>query len=203
MATLDSFHSLVLPTVIGCPTVTANQAIVNACIEFCEKTLIVREVVDRFNTVAGTQDYDIDVSSMSKLVLIMQASVDGIELAPVGSDDFSSLGTAVSKPQTYRYREDGSLSLYPIPDAVYSIGMVIATKPSRAATAVNDKLFEDWGEHIASGALQRLMLMPAVWGNPVLAASHAGHFMAGVNRARLDRHREKTRAETRVQPVWI
>lgn len=203
MATLDSFHSLVLPSVIGCPTVTANQAIVNACIEFCEKTLIVREVIDPFDTVADTQDYDIDVSIGSKLVMIMQASIDGIELVPLGSDDFLSLGTAVSKPQSYRYREDGTLALYPIPDDVYAVGMVVATKPSRAATTVNDKLFEDWGEHIASGALQRLLMIPAVWSNPALAASHASYFMAGINKARLDHRREKTRAETSIRPVWI
>lgn len=203
MATLDSFHSLVLPSVIGCPTVTANQAIVNACIEFCEKTLIVREVADTFQTIANVSEYDIYVSNGSKLVMIMSASVDGMDMVPLGNDDFPSLGTAVSKPQTYRYREDGALSLYPTPDAAYTIGMVAAVKPSRAATAVDDKLFEDWGEHIASGALQRLLMLPSTWANPALAVSHGAYFATGINRARLEHRREKTRAETSIRPVWI
>ena len=203
MTTLEAFHSLVLPSVIGCPTITASQAILNACIEFCEKSLIVREVVDPFTTVANVSAYDIELSSGAKLAMIMSASVDSKDITALGSDDFPNLGTAVSKPQSCRYGEDGMLQLYPVPDAAYTIGLVVAIKPSRSATAVNDKLFEDWGEHIASGALQRLMLLPSAWANPALAASHGAYFSAGINQARLAHRREKTRAETRVQPVWI
>lgn len=208
MTPLQSFHSLVLPSAIGCPVPTLNQAILSACIDFCERSLIYREKLDSAYTSINVADVELDLPSNTRVVKVMQVSLDGSPIDPAGEDDFLGINPNTnrppSKPSTFVYMPNGTLSFYPIPDAAYSVQAYVALKPSRSATSIDDRLFEDWAECIASGALYRLLTIPSSdWANAVLAKVHYDAFTAGVNKALVESRREKTRAQERIQPVWI
>ena len=207
MASLQSFHSLVMPSVKGCPIPTADQAILNACIDFCERSLIFREVLDTCYTAVNSTDVELDLPTQTRVAKIMRVSLDGVEIRPVGSDDFMGINinpnTPSAKPSSFAYMSNGVLMFHPKPNAVYSVQAYVALKPTRSATAVDDKLFEDWGDYIASGALQRLLTIPSDWANLSLAKVHYDIYMSGVNKAMVESRRDKTRAEERIQPVWI
>ena len=50
MISIDKFYSRVMPYVQGCPEPTASQAILDAAIEFCDKTNVMRQTLDTFFT---------------------------------------------------------------------------------------------------------------------------------------------------------
>ena len=76
MAALSKFLPFVLPHVPACPDITAEQAILSSCIEFCVQTLLVQELTTASVT-AGTQDYTVDVPSGSRLLWVFCSHTTG------------------------------------------------------------------------------------------------------------------------------
>lgn len=205
MSAIQAFFGRVAPFVIGCPDPTISQAIIDTCIHFCEMSMIDRRRLDAVQTSAGNQSVDLDLPPSTRAVRVLNVQVDGVNIEAAPDDVFSyetAINGSVGKPRGYIY-QDGALLLYPIPDATYTVSVQVALKPTRSATTVHDKLFEDWADVIASGSISRLMAMPADWTNGPLAAVYQTAYTVGLNRAMLESSREKTRATLRVEPVRI
>jgi hypothetical protein len=113
-------------------------------------------------------------------------------------------GEQLGVSRVFSNTPDGTVMLYPFPDGVYPVRTMVVLKPTRSATAVDDILFESWGDVVASGALARILAMPGTaWANPSIARIHYETFRQGINRSEVEFRRQRTTLEMRVQSVHI
>lgn len=212
MASYDDFLSRVLIEVPGCPEISALQAVRDSCIEFCEKSLILTRDHDPVTVKAGVVDYELEPPSGYLVVKVMQAWLDNNKLEPMAYDIireasvynrlFSAYQSAPSTPIRYLQKDERSVSLWPLADKNYANGLTmrVALKPTRSSTTVEDVLFEDYAEAIASGALGRLMSsVGKAYSSAQGAALHKAQFTQGLNVARQRASHGHTRSNLSVR----
>lgn len=209
----EEFFSYVLPDVAGCPEITAIQAIRDATINFCEKSLIHQADHDPVSVIAKIADYDLDTPILgTRITKVMKAWYKGQELIPAAPDQvrdpsvynqrIGGYQTQYSTPKFFLQKVPEAFSLLPIPDQslAQAITMRVALVPLRSSTTCADFLFEQWAETIAAGAVSKLQLSAGKpYSNPAAAAIHQAVFNAGVNAARQKANRGYTRASLSVQ----
>jgi len=212
MKSYDEFLPYVL---LDCPGVSDDAAIgalASAAIEFCEKSLILQRDADPMNIKAGVTDYDLDSPLSGHLVhKVMKAWCGMTRLTPVAPDDMddpSHYNPAASptpqdgQPTHFTQKDERTISLWKTPgaDAAKALTMRVALKPSRAATSVDDVLFEDWVDVISAGAKASLMIIPnKPFSSPQMAAFNQGAFVAGINKAMIKANKGHTRANLSVR----
>ena len=202
MAALAAFHSRIFPLVPNCPIPTAEMALVDACIEFCEQGSAVHRELTAVATEVGESRVELVLPAESLLVRITALKIDGRET--VARPYFEMDEDVSGLPRMFSNTPQGDVMLYPVPDAVYPVKATALLKPSREATTVDDILFESWGDVVASGALARILAMPGVaWSNPSIARIHYETFRQGINRSEVEFRRQRTTLEMRVQSVHI
>lgn len=197
MSSYEAFFPYVLPEVIGAPEPLVVNAIRNSVIEFCEKSLVLTRDHDPVTVLPNIVDYDLEPPAGYLVVKVMQAWLDNQPLDPLAPDFvreasvynrlFESYEAAPSTPRFYLQKDERTITVWELPDKTYTNGLTmrVALKPTRASTEIEDVVFEDYAETIASGAIMRLMMSPGKsYTNPELAAVHKGIFNQGINTAR-------------------
>ena len=175
MKPLSAFFPRILPYLPGCPEPLAAQVLVNAAIEFCEASLTLRQNLDTFKTFKGQVQYDLDPpSAQHDINRVMGVTLDGKELtAGMAEAIRGDLPTAVAKPRGfYTDRTDSvfTLMLSPPPDGAYDVVVNVTLRPARAATQLDDDLYNIWIDPIVSGAIARAMQVPGQpFSNPAQA----------------------------------
>ena len=213
MKAVSAFRTRIAGRVPGVLDPVIDIAVLDTCIDFCEKTLVIRGMLDSFLTTASVREYDLQASSPLSVAKVIRVWCDDMELSPVDDDELagpygfvSSIPgqtATTSAPRLFGQPEPGLIAMYPIPDRAYTINARVALRPTRTATSVSDALFEDWAEAITHGACVRIMTQPGEFMNPKLADFHRQSYMAEINRAMLQARRGSIRAESRVRPVHI
>lgn len=165
MKTLSAFYPRILPYLPGCPEPLAAQVLVNSAIEFCEASLTLRQNLDAFNTSAGRIQYDLEPpSTQHDINRVMGVTLGGKELSPGMAEIIrGDLPTGEAKPRGfYTDRTDSvfTLMLAPPPDGVYEVLVNVTLRPARAATQLDDDLYNIWIDPIVSGAIARAMQIP-------------------------------------------
>lgn len=197
MTSYEDFLSRVLIEVPGCAEISALLAIKDACIEFCEKSLILVRDHDPITVYQNEVDYDLEAPAQMLVVKVMKAWMENNPIDPMFPDivrdasvynrEYSSFQSAPSTPRKYLQKSERTISVWPLPDKTYMNGLTlrVALKPTRNSTAVDDVIHEDYADAIASGALSKLMRSS---GKPYtdlrLAEDRRREFMAGLNVAR-------------------
>lgn len=207
MKALSVFRTRIAPRVPGASDDLIDQAVLDACIDFSTRSLVVKRMMDPFLTKAGVLEYELDAG----VVQVVRAWCNGRELQPLHEDEpdataFRASVTGVVRtfgtPRCFVQTDPGVIGLSPTPDSVYSIDLRVALKPLRAATQVEDQLFEDWCPAIVDGALARLYEM-GDFANAGLFKAHTGRYEMALNTAMLEARMGAARAQTRVRPVHI
>lgn len=187
------FYEYVLPEVHGCPKGIAKNAIRDAVIEFCDKSLIWTAPSEKTDILAGYARYgfntraDDAITATLTHVAIEDSPLDIIaqkELESVASD-WRNL-TSV-KPTKCFMDTAQTLRLVGTPTEDIDDGLYVevALKPSRASVECPDFLLENWAEWIAHGALARLKAMVGrVWADPNIVSFHRSEFRSGISRAK-------------------
>lgn len=215
MKSLDSFLTRVMPHVIGCPDVTAKEVMVDAAIDFCEKTLILRQTLDHLDTEAGVLEYDLssmNQNSQESVFCPMQVWFKGCLLEPVSADlianvqafstDVTGNTITQSAPTQYFWTAPSTLGLYPIPDVseLKTITVRAAVRPKRTATTLNDVLYDDWVEAIAAGTLARLHAMKdQPWASSDRSQIQRRYFHECIQRARVESSSGRVRGSMSVR----
>lgn len=212
MASYEDFFSRVLIEVPGCPEITATQAIRDSCIEFCEKSLILTRDHDPVTVKANVVDYDLEPPSGYLVIKVMQAWLDHNKLEPLAPDVvrdaavynrlFTAYQAAPSTPLRYLQKDERTISVWPVPDQNFTNGLTmrVALKPTRLSSSVEDVLFEDYAEPIASGAVSRLMSsVGKAYSSPQGASLHRALFVQGLNVARQRSSHGHTRSNLSVR----
>lgn len=210
MLSLDVFLPRLLPSVPGCTDPLARQALLDAAIEFCEQTQIVRVITDPQPVSADVASYSVDIPSSQRVTLVQHAWYGNRELKPAPSEIISNAkfynGTASGPDAVPAYFYEGAVGevqVYPIPGSLANQSLVfrVATKPSRSATQVENVLYEDWAEAIVAGARERLHAIPDVpFSSANAMATAMALFNQGISRARSEAQRGRIRGSISAQP---
>lgn len=188
MATWSAFAPWVKPLVPGCPDPMVERALCDAAIEFCELT---QAFVERatLNVRSGRATYEV-ASDEGIPGMVQGVTVDGNVLPPIFMDALTNVygeewKNHTGAPRFYLGDNEDTLRLYPIPDADLTGTMTLSTRPGRADTTCDDRLFERYGETIADGALARLLNQTSTpWADPVMGAARRVKFQQGINKVR-------------------
>lgn len=164
-------YSKFLPEVIqfvpDVPEFVAENAIKQACIEFCERTRFWQVDLDPIQTLAKTAAYDVDTPTGTKFVDIVEAWYNDVLLIPKAVEDLTRIyrytdwRTVESDPQYLTRMIPTEVMLVPMP--VKSGGELkirAAVAPTRDSTQVDDQLYESYLEYISYGARARLYNSP-------------------------------------------
>ena len=207
-ARYEDFLTEVMPYVRDCPEFVAVNALRNAMIEFCDKSMLWQYEVDPIDTVAGTTEYTLALPNGTGLARIMDLFYNGHRLLPKSETELAKLyvddwRSQEGEPSYYTQRWPNVVILCPAPSTSIQNGLdlLVALRPTRASIAVDDFLFERWAEEIAFGARARLM---AISGQPytdqVQASYYRAKFDAVIGKAKIELNRGLTRATQYVRP---
>jgi hypothetical protein len=210
--TFDQFFPEVLPYVRDCPEFVAINAIRNACIEFCDKSLYWREVLNPITLVVGQSTYPLDpVSNGATVAQIVSASIGISSLMSgneeklsqtIGADWRSRIG-----PVAYFVQDDlDNVVLAQVPDGSQSDPLIItaAIRPERTATKVDKELFDRYAEIIGFGARARLHDTPGQpYSDDTAAKKFRMWFESGYGEAKIAANRARGRGPLMVRPPRI
>lgn len=203
MAALSVFLPRVLIGAPGCAEFSAEQAVLDACIQFCRETLAMQQFLSAVTVTPGTADYALNAGAGLVAVKVMEASLDGYTLEPAALADLARVAdwnVETGPVECYTQLGDGAMKLYRVPDAAGSLRIRAAVAPTRAATAVPDMLADRWLDAVTSGALSRLLMQPdRPYTNPKLAQVHLQNFFAEIAKVRVEATKGFTNAPLRVR----
>ena len=214
MAALDALLPYLLPSVTGCSEPLALQTLRATAYDFCARTDLIQRVLVS-DCVAGTQDYTITAPVDMELLRILSVSWQGQILTPVSpalvQQDIVlrgvTIGTAVptSNSPTWYFQKtptDSGFSLYPIPNATLASGLTVKASfgTSNTATTIDDVLFSDWADDLATGAMGTLMSMPGHMFSSREAPAYTKLFNGAVTRGRRLQANGRLPGSLRVMP---
>lgn len=164
MISIDEFFPRVLPYVPGCSEPLARQAILDSAIRYCEKTLILRQSLDSFNTIKNLVSYDLESpNNQMRVARVLSVTIDGKEVKGIFEEDVPLLSDDEGKPTgfyTTRVDSEFVLNLYPKPDRKYKVVVTVALAPTKRATSLEDDLYNVWSDGVIAGAIANIAKVP-------------------------------------------
>jgi hypothetical protein len=201
MAALADFSKHVLIEVPMCPQPVVNEAVLRACIEFCERTALFDEktVVE---TEAGDDMYALAFNSglVAHRVLYVKRgdsplSRSSRDLADGAAGDLGATGA----PTMYYLNASDMLVLAPVPDSVETLTVKAIVKPAQTATAVPDSLAAHWMLGIAAGAKAFLFSQKGTaWYDPEASLTKASQFSQAIDKAITQQRAGRSGTQSRV-----
>lgn len=191
----------VLTRVRGCPEGEAEDAMRNACMEFCTDTRVL--MTGMTVTVDGTEVFT--PQFQTQVLDIFEARIAGEQILVTHANDPCVLELGPDE-HAITFVDPSFCELTPPATtlAPVTLELLVATAPGPESTGVNDLLWLRHSEALKSGALARLFAMPGVaWSNPELAVYHEGKFREAIKKAASDngRNRVQPGRRLRVRPV--
>ncbi len=181
----DQFLPLVLPFVPGCPDLVAEEEVRNAAEEFFDRSKAWRIWTAEQDTVVNQSDYAPTIPSNTRLVKLIAAKLDGLDL---DIDDSHGDMTAGLPLAAYTY-DLVNITLWPTPaSAGQKLKVNLAMTITSAATGLDDNLFNSFRLQIAEGAIARLAAhADKPYSNAGVAGLHAGKFSDCIEKAKTAR----------------
>jgi hypothetical protein len=176
------------PNAPGAPQPVIVTNVRDAAIEACEKTLAYKYVQAEQTLVNGTYSYSYVPASATEVHAILSVNInDNIKITPKTVEDITRIypfwpTTASSyrgSPQYVVHFDADTYLMALTPDATtpYLLHMILALKPLRTATGLEQSVFDELEDAIVHGTLQRMLTMPEqTWSDTELAAYHAKQF---------------------------
>lgn len=161
MKTWAEFYDDLLPDVPMCPRAMAQKAVKDAAQQFFERTLAwVADTTD-ITIAADTISYTIPLTTGTKVVQIMRATLDDAPLDVLTERDLPSNWQTAGVVRRGVFTLDRK-TVYIVPQQ--SAGAIavlqVALKPADSATGIDDEMFEHYSRVISTGAAAILMDMP-------------------------------------------
>jgi hypothetical protein len=179
MAALTALRPKVQPHVSGCPLPVIDDAILDAVIDFCNRSRAYRFTPAEITVVASTANYTVSgLPTGTEIAWLLAAEYDDL---PIDTPDTGSI------PQSWATEEGEvtaavmysatQIGLRKVPDEAQTLNVRLALRPSLAATTFPDEFNALYREQIAAGALARLYAMPKQpWSAPELVADCRNQF---------------------------
>ena len=210
----------VMLDVAGCPDSVAKNAVKQAAIEFCTESRCWTDQIDDVTTVASTGTYElaattlqtaygIDIEIVAVRKVQRPTAARPLPTIPSQHMDRWSPQTSTDEPRWFNSEQSfvtGAtrsrfISLYPVPDDVYTYNVWATLRPKKTATSGPDFLYDDWLEPIAHGAKARLKAMSnRPWADPKMIDFHRREFIKGWTEARIRETKSNVQSSTVVAP---
>lgn len=173
-----------------CPKALIVEAIRQKVIEFCQKSLFLRQELDGFYTVADDNEYDLSPPVDNNIAQLLMLKVNKRELEPKTQDDLEEIyqewRDQEGQPSYFFLKNTNTAILVPKPIGVYPVRILVALKPTQAAQGVDEIIFEEYKDAIKHGALAYLMLMAEkTWSNPNMSAFYQSQFDAAIQESKI------------------
>lgn len=191
MATVNfsQWYDDVLPHAPGCASAMALDAIRKAAIEFCKETRVWRYEHPAVTVSANVAEYPFTPPTDTVVSEILDAWYDGVWLEPLGPDELADInGNWLTwtgpRPIYVTQSDERTVRLVPEPTVTLADGltMLVALKPAHDATTIEERLYEEYREEIACGALARLLMSPKKpYSDPALGPQKAAEFRSHCN----------------------
>jgi len=192
-----------------CPKALIVEAIRQKVIEFCQRSLFLRQELDGFYTVADDNEYDLSPPVDNNIAQLLMLKVNKRELEPKTQDDMEEIyqewRDQSGEPQYFFLKNTNTAILVPKPIGVYPVRILVALKPTQSAQGVDELIFEEYKDAIKHGALAYLMLMAEKsWSNPNMSAFYQSQFDTSVIEAKLRAEKGYAHRKTfRSKPKYI
>lgn len=192
--TPSQLYSRVMPYVQGCPEPTVDQAIMDAAIEFAEKSQIIFTQEAPIPLVDGRATYYVFPEFGLDLDMVRAVHCgtrELIRLTPNSQhDNVPDWRTSMSSEPTHysTFTSSGEITVYPKPTSVNGATLRVQATwhPSMTATSFPDEMGKKYFKEIAEGAKAKLMMMAdRKWSNPQLAIVCERKFEDGALDARI------------------
>jgi hypothetical protein len=201
MAALADFSKHVLIEVPMCPQPVANEAVLRACIEFCERTALFDEKTT-VETDPGDDTYALAFNSglVAHRILYVKRGDSPLSRSSLDQMDGATgdLG-GTGAPTMYYLNASDMLVLAPAPDSVETLTVKAVVKPSQVATAVPDALAAHWMLGIAAGAKALLFSQKSTaWYDPNASVAKASEFSQAIDKAITQQRAGRSGTQSRV-----
>jgi len=205
MATaLSAFLPYVIPWAPGAPRPTVQAKVLDAITELCEESLLLRETLTAFDLTINIDTYTLTPPAGSDVIMATSVMVNDKPIWPASEDELDTIDVywrkgIVGLPNRWFQPSPTTLRFNRIPDRTLTGGVLVevATKPTLASTTVDDELYTEWREHVANGALWRLLSMRGVeWEDQKIAQEKGIFWNSAIARAKARARMGKTRAPT-------
>jgi hypothetical protein len=204
----DLFLPEVMPYIHDTPEFVIINAIRNACIEFCDKSLLWQYEHDPITALPNVNTYEFDLPTGTTTARIMSAWYMNLPMMSKSEDDLYRIfpmdwRTMVGRPQFYTQNNASEVIIAPAPQILSVAGFkfIMALKPTRASTTIDGDIYERWAEHIAFGARARLYDTPnQPYSDPQQAIKYRQWFESAIGEAKVERNRGLNRATIKVRP---
>lgn len=182
----DDLHRI-LPYASDCPPSAAIFHLREAAADFFQRTLAWREDLPVVLSVVGAQDYTLTLPGMTKIAKLLRYTFDGAEKDVVDAEVGERLAIDGSMREAAWTLDRLGLSINPRPVSAGKVMTVrVALKPTNTAESLPEVLHDQYIDHIASGALARILALPdAAWSDQALADRFEGRFELAVARVGL------------------
>ena len=173
-----------------CPKALIVEAIRQKVIEFCQRSLFLRQELDGFYTVADDNEYDLTSPVDTTIAQLLMLKVNKRELEPKTQDDLEEIyqewRDQSGEPSYFFLKNTNTAILVPNPIGVYPVRILVALKPTQSAQGVDEIIFEEYKDAIKHGALAYLMLMAEkTWSNPNMSAFYQSQFDAAIQESKM------------------
>ena len=173
-----------------CPKALIVEAIRQKVIEFCQRSLFLRQELGGFYTVADDNEYDLSPPVDNNIAQLLMLKVNKRELEPKTQDDLEEIyqewRDQEGQPSYFFLKNTYTAILVPKPIGVYPVRILVALKPTQAAQGVDEIIFEEYKDAIKHGALAYLMLMAEkTWSNPNMSAFYQSQFDAAIQESKM------------------
>lgn len=211
MTTWASMYDWVLPELSGHQTQMVDLHLRSVSTDFMDYSEIYCYTLATITLVNGTATYTLAGAPAGyDIARIKSMAMGEGRLFPRSEDQlrmmFMNWQTAAGPPGYYLQETMNDVRLIPKPDQTFTDGISVRVVlvPTRAATGIEDWIYESWIEVIAAGVKAKLMEMPQKpWTNAVLAAKYANDYRIGRDKARHSAQRGMTRAPLRVSHRFV
>ena len=204
----EQFLSQVTQYVPDVSEFVAIDAIKNAAIEFCTKSLYWQINLEPMAIVANQPNYVLDTPPDTKVIQIVSAYFDQNLLIPQSPDrlaDIYRMGDWQNQSGSPQYitqiiKPEVLLVPYPFVDQGNTLSIRVALAPTRDSQEIDSEIFEQWAETIAMGARARLYAQPKQpYYDKQAAVDATKLFRYDINRARIAVNKGLTRTSSQVE----
>lgn len=146
----------VIGRVKGCPESEAEDAMRNACIEFCSETYCIVNGAEVIAT--GEPAEAISMADLFVLAVI-DARIAGVAVAVLAMND-DIIADATAEYPVIVFAEPSSLYVVPAPTTPVLVDLMVAVAPGPDSTEIPDFVWQRHHESLKYGALSRLLAEP-------------------------------------------
>lgn len=205
-------YSAFLPEVMQyCPDVAdfvAENAIKQACIEFCERTRYWQVDLDPQSLISGIASYEVDAPTGTKFVDVTEAWFNDVLLIPKSTEELTRIyrytdwRSIEGSPQYITRIIPTELIVVPMPSetTANSLKVRASLAPTRDSKGVDSSLYEEFLEYISYGARARLYGTPKQpYYDKAAAMEYEKRFRTAISEVRTRVNRGLGRSAVRVE----